>query len=47
MKERWDSTWRLRWLDLGSPAPQTVSAPGGARAFWNNGDGSYFSGAVS
>jgi len=45
-EERWTNSWRGRWRSFGVPAPQVVGA-GQDAAFWNAGDGTYFSGAYS
>ena len=39
--ERWDDQWRRRWIVWGDPQPLVREGPGGVRAFFNNGDGSY------
>lgn len=43
LRERWDESWRSRWLPWGDPPPTIVSGPGGVRGFSNNGDGIYAS----
>lgn len=47
LQESWDSAWQQRWITLGEPRPVIVPGPDGTPAFWNHGDGRYFSGAVS
>ncbi len=47
MQETWDDHWEERWIPSGTPRPRVVIGPGGKRAFLNNGDGSYGSGAVT
>jgi DNA-binding SARP family transcriptional activator len=44
--ERWDPSWLSRWRRFGLPVPEVVRA-GRERAFWNAGDGRYFSGVYS
>lgn len=44
MTESWGSL--AQWIPYGEPAPSVGDAPGGARAFYNNGDGSFESGAI-
>lgn len=39
LRERWDQTWRDRWLIWGDPSPRVEQGPGGVRAFANHGDG--------
>jgi len=46
LDERWAADWHSRWTPFGVPLPEVVTARG-ARAFWNAGDGKYFSGAYS
>lgn len=46
LDERWATGWPSRWTLFGIPLPQVVDARG-AKAFWNAGDGKYFSGAYS
>ena len=41
LDERWDATWRDRWISWGDPKPQVVTGPQGIRGFWNHGDGIY------
>ncbi len=41
--ERWDDSWRQRWIPWGDPQPRVVTGPGGIRGFFNNGDGNYSS----
>lgn len=47
LDEQWDDTWKARWITFGEPAPVVTTGPGGARAFWNHGDGDYLSFALS
>ena len=46
LDERWDDAWRDRWIAFGDPQPDVTSGPRGIRAFWNRGDGTYYSMAV-
>lgn len=39
--EKWDDTWRSRWITFGDPQPQVATGPGGIHAMWNNGDGTF------
>ncbi|MDB4913676.1 MAG: transcriptional regulator protein, partial [Gemmatimonadetes bacterium] len=44
LEENWSSGFERRWRFYGEPLPEVVS-DGTHRAFWNRGDGNYFSGA--
>jgi hypothetical protein len=46
LEERWDATWLSRWRRFGTPQSMIVRH-GAESAFWNAGDGSYFSGVYS
>ena len=46
LDEKWDSGVNARWRVFGEPDPIIVR-DGGANAFFNNGDGDFFSGAYS
>lgn len=46
MRERWDTTWRSRWIRFGTPTPEVGVGPGGVPGFWNRGDGTHISTAV-
>src|SRR5581483_2890294 len=46
LDERWDSSWLSRWRRFGIPYPQVIR-DGVGRAFWNAGDGNYYSGAYT
>ncbi len=46
LDEQWDDDVATRWQLYGYPRPQIVEAAG-QRVFWNNGDGSYESGAFT
>ncbi|MES2306984.1 MAG: AAA family ATPase [Gemmatimonadota bacterium] len=47
LDERWHDDWQSRWLPWGDPVPIVVASSDGTTAFWNRGDGSYQSFAVS
>lgn len=36
-----------QWVPFGDPLPAVTTGPGGRRAFWNNGDRSFYSGAYT
>jgi DNA-binding SARP family transcriptional activator len=46
LEEPWDDQWLDRWITFGDPPPRVVTGPEGLRAFWNQGDGTYWSMAV-
>lgn len=45
LAERWSDGTASRWRSFGAPRPLVVTTPDGSRAFFNNGDGSFVSGA--
>ncbi|MHB1861341.1 MAG: AAA family ATPase [Gemmatimonadaceae bacterium] len=45
LDERWTGNVTSRWRYFGQPLPRIVAEPSGQRAFMNNGDGKFFSGA--
>ncbi|MES2125589.1 MAG: AAA family ATPase, partial [Gemmatimonadota bacterium] len=47
LEENWDDKWQSRWITFGDPQPTVTVGPGGRRAFWNRGDGTYPSMALS
>lgn len=47
IEERWDNGWRDRWITFGDPHPEVTAGPGGVPAFWNRGDGSFWSLGIS
>jgi len=50
-REAWRETWSDSsmpgWRRFGTPVPRVVRGPGGERAFWNAGDETFESGALS
>lgn len=44
LRERWEDSVSQRWRYFGVPTPTTVDV-NGAKAFWNRGEGTYYSGA--
>ena len=46
LDEKWDDSWRSRWITFGDPQPQLATGPGGIRGMWNNGDGTFQSFAL-
>ncbi len=47
LDERWNSAWRSRWIPFGDPAPTVEAGPGGLQSFYNRGDGTFQSMAIS
>lgn len=47
LDERWTGNLEPEWTPFGVPRPQLVPSPMFGRAFLNNGDGSFFSGAYT
>jgi len=45
--EAWAGNWTERWAPYGDPAPVVTVGPDSVRAFWNNADASFTSGAYS